>query len=208
MAPRQKIQIIWMMLQRDLRKYPKLMKYCQMIRREGYMTSTVKMVYSMEAVEEGIVMMKILMVLVVSDFSASEIPRMSLGEFFSGTVLFDLLHDLPTRDRSRRNRHSHPQNALSTTSLFSPFGLSLGGSLMDDFFNTGSSGFTSFSTINNSFGASSPGGANVKRTSTSTRFVNGKKITTKKVFDNGKETVMTYENDVLKSKTVNGIRKV
>ena len=42
-------------------------------------------------------------------------------------------------------------------------------------------------------------------TSMSTRFVNGKKVTTKKVVDNGVETVTTYENDVLKSQTVNGV---
>lgn len=45
----------------------------------------------------------------------------------------------------------------------------------------------------------------MKRTSTSTKFINGKKITTKKVSEGGQETVMTFENDVLKSKTVNGV---
>ncbi|KAG0721166.1 DnaJ subfamily B member 6 [Chionoecetes opilio] len=49
------------------------------------------------------------------------------------------------------------------------------------------------------------GGPGVKRSSTSTKFVNGKKITTKKVFEGGQETVMTFENDVLKNKTVNGV---
>jgi len=52
--------------------------------------------------------------------------------------------------------------------------------------------------LNNNFG----GGGNVKKTSTSTRFVNGKKITTKKVIENGKETTTVFENDVLKCKTV------
>ena len=28
-----------------------------------------------------------------------------------------------------------------------------------------------------------------------------------RVFENGKETVMSYENDVLKSKTVNGVNQ-
>ncbi|KAJ8951994.1 hypothetical protein NQ314_007612, partial [Rhamnusium bicolor] len=104
----------------------------------------------------------------------------------------DFDFDMHPRDR-RRNRHSHPQNALSTASLFSPFGLSIGGSLMEDFFNTGHpGGFTSFSTINSAFSnVAAPSNANVERTST--------------VYENGKETVMTYENDVLKSKTVNGI---
>jgi len=47
--------------------------------------------------------------------------------------------------------------------------------------------------------------AGVKRTSTSTKFVNGKKITTRRVFENGRETVHTYENDVLQQHTVNGV---
>ena len=45
----------------------------------------------------------------------------------------------------------------------------------------------------------------MKSTSMSTRFVNGVKVTTKKVMENGVETVTTYENDVLKSQTVNGV---
>ncbi|XP_072385125.1 dnaJ homolog subfamily B member 6-B isoform X1 [Diabrotica undecimpunctata] len=131
-------------------------------------------------------------------------PEDVFREFFGATV-FDLL-DPHARDRRRHNRHSHPQNALSSTSLFSPFGLQIGGNFMDDFFAPGphTGGFTSFSSINTSFGGA-PSNANVKRTSTSTRFVNGKKITTKKIYENGKETVLSYENDVLKSKTVNGV---
>jgi DnaJ family protein B protein 6 len=48
------------------------------------------------------------------------------------------------------------------------------------------------------------GGMNVSATSCSTKFVNGKKITTKRINSNGVESVETYENDVLKSRTVNG----
>jgi DnaJ family protein B protein 6 len=68
------------------------------------------------------------------------------------------------------------------------------------------SNFDSF--FSDSFSSSSMnmnGGGAVKRTSTSTTFANGKKITTKRVFENGVETVMKYENDVLKAKTVNGV---
>ncbi|XP_019868495.1 dnaJ homolog subfamily B member 6 isoform X2 [Aethina tumida] len=139
-------------------------------------------------------------------------PEDVFREFFGGCV-FDLLNDMHTgrhqSSHSRRsNRHSHPQNvALSNTSLFSPFGFTMGGSLVDNFFGgglAGNGGFTSFSSSTFS-NAGGPVSGNVKRTSTSTRFVNGKKITTKKVFENGKETVMSYENDVLKSKTVNGV---
>ena len=49
------------------------------------------------------------------------------------------------------------------------------------------------------------GGMNMRSSSTSTRIINGRKVTTKKVMDNGVETVTTYENDVLKSQTVNGV---
>ena len=46
---------------------------------------------------------------------------------------------------------------------------------------------------------------NMRSSSTSTRIVNGKKLTTKKETANGVETVTTYENGVLKSHTVNGV---
>nr|AEE61675.1 unknown [Dendroctonus ponderosae] len=147
-------------------------------------------------------------------------PEDVFREFFGGSTLSDVFggdlfgdfHEHHNHGHRRRHggshRHSHPQNALSST-LFSPFGVSLGGGFMDNFFGPGGGGFTSFSTINSTYtnGAvgGGGGGASIKRTSTSTRFSNGKKITTKKIFDNGRETVMTYENDILKSKTVNGV---
>ena len=49
-----------------------------------------------------------------------------------------------------------------------------------------------------------PGGANVKRISTSVKTVNGKRIETKRVVDNGVETVTVTENGKITSKTVNG----
>lgn len=45
--------------------------------------------------------------------------------------------------------------------------------------------------------------AYVKGAPTSTKYVNSKKITIKKAFKNGKEVIMKYENNVLKSKLVN-----
>lgn len=68
-----------------------------------------------------------------------------------------------------------------------------------------SSGFApgmSSSSMSFQFGGGGLGG-NVKKTSTSTKIVNGKKIITKKVIENGQETVTVTENGVLKSKTVN-----
>ncbi|XP_054287077.1 dnaJ homolog subfamily B member 6-like isoform X3 [Macrosteles quadrilineatus] len=131
-------------------------------------------------------------------------PEDVFREFFGGSPFQDLFG-------GSRQRHSHPSSTLST-SLFGPFGLGLGLGFEDMFGNAhaglpddgflGSAQFTSFSTSFGSGGGSNPA---VKRTSTSTRFINGKKITTKKVQENGKETVLQYENDVLTSKTVNGV---
>lgn len=71
----------------------------------------------------------------------------------------------------------------------------------DDLFS-GSSSMSSFSFGFN--GAAGGGGGNIKKTSTSTKIVNGKKVVTKKVVENGSETITVHEDGVLKSKTVNG----
>jgi len=63
-------------------------------------------------------------------------------------------------------------------------------------------GVTSFS--GTSFGGPTLGG-NFRSTSTSTKMINGKKIVTRKIVENGQETVMIEENGVLKSKKVNGV---
>jgi len=73
---------------------------------------------------------------------------------------------------------------------------------IDPFFS-GACSMSSFSFgTSNGFGGGN--GANVKKTSTSTKIVNGKKIVTKKVIENDTETITVTENGVLKSKTVNG----
>ncbi|XP_070496123.1 dnaJ homolog subfamily B member 6 isoform X2 [Chironomus tepperi] len=132
-------------------------------------------------------------------------PDEVFREFFGGSPLDEFFnpgfgrrpHANGNAGGSRHHRSSHPTNVMS------PF---LSFSLMDDMFShpfggMNSGGFTSLSTFSN--GGNHSG--NVKRISTSTSFVNGKKVTTKKVLENGVETVMSYENDVLKSKTVNGV---
>ncbi|CAH1115473.1 unnamed protein product [Psylliodes chrysocephalus] len=50
-----------------------------------------------------------------------------------------------------------------------------------------------------------PTSSYIRKVSTSTKILNGKKMTTKRIYENGKEVVMNYENDVLTSKTVNGV---
>ncbi|XP_071447052.1 dnaJ homolog subfamily B member 3 isoform X2 [Hetaerina americana] len=130
-------------------------------------------------------------------------PEDVFREFFGSDMGFPDLFQTGRRGGGANNRYSHPQNSLMSPFLNS-FGFGFGA--IDDLFATNGS-FTSFSSYHSGF--STPGGrpsasGAVKRTSTSTRFVGGKKIMTKKVFENGKETVMVYENDVLTSKTVNG----
>lgn len=75
----------------------------------------------------------------------------------------------------RHGRRSHPSTSL-TSSLF---GFGMPG--LDDIFahaNSNGNTFTSFSTFNSSLAG--PGSANMRSTTTTTRVVNGKKITTKK----------------------------
>ncbi|CAH2259264.1 dnaJ homolog subfamily B member 6 isoform X1 [Pararge aegeria] len=129
-------------------------------------------------------------------------PEEVFREFFGGSPFGELFADINGHSH-RGGRRSHPSTSL-TSSLFSPFGFGMQG-LDDIFAHAASNGntFTSFSTFNSSMAG--PGSANMRSTTTSTRIVNGKKITTKKVMENGRETVMSYENGVLKSKTVNGV---
>ncbi|XP_003701224.1 dnaJ homolog subfamily B member 6 isoform X2 [Megachile rotundata] len=120
-------------------------------------------------------------------------PEEVFREFFGDTSFENLFSSLTGTGVGRPfNRYSRPSsNSISTSSH------------LNNLFEGLSGNFTSFNTFTTIDGNN--GGGSVKRTSTSTRFINGKKITTKKVFENGKETIMSYENDVLKSKTVNGV---
>uniref|UniRef100_U5EYH9 Putative dnaj protein n=1 Tax=Corethrella appendiculata TaxID=1370023 RepID=U5EYH9_9DIPT len=129
-------------------------------------------------------------------------PEDVFREFFGGPFedIFRIHHHAQHYNNNRHHRNSHPQNIISSP-FMSPF---MSFNLMDDFFNMdggprgGGGGFQSLSEF-------SVGNGPVKRTSTSTTFVNGKKLMTKRIYENGTETIMSYENDVLKSKTVNGV---
>lgn len=115
-------------------------------------------------------------------------PDEVFREFFGGASPFD---DFFNPGQGRRHHH-HPQNGhpggsrqhsrTHQPNIMSPF-FSL--SLMDDMFAPHAfgmnSGFTSLSTFNGgAMMAGGGGGGNVKRISTSTSFVNGKKVTTKR----------------------------
>jgi len=111
----------------------------------------------------------------------------------------------------RRNQNQmSPFGSLGGFGFGMPgFGMGFGGSLFDQLdggFGGGSS-IQSFSS--SSFGGMGMGpGMAMKSSSSSTRFMNGKKLVTQKVVENGVETLTTYENDVLKSQTVNGVPQV
>lgn len=66
----------------------------------------------------------------------------------------------------------------------------------------GGGGFTSFST--SSFGGGGGGMGNFRSVSTSTKIVNGRKITTKRIVENGQERVEVEEDGQLRSITING----
>lgn len=96
--------------------------------------------------------------------------------FTAKMYFFFFFHNSLDMGYNRRSghRHSHPQNTM--LSFMSPF---MGVSLMDDFFSQtpSSNGFSSISSMSFS---NAPGNSNMKRTSTSTTFVNGKKLMTRK----------------------------
>nr|XP_018904800.1 PREDICTED: dnaJ homolog subfamily B member 6 isoform X2 [Bemisia tabaci] len=127
-------------------------------------------------------------------------PQDVFREFFASNFPFMDIFGSNSRHSSSRNNGGRHGNQLS--SLFgNPFGL---GFDTPDFFSDCGQG--QWSSISTSYGSPSTNGpVTFKKTSTSTRFINGKKITTKKIVEGGKETVMQYENDVLTSKTVNGV---
>lgn len=67
----------------------------------------------------------------------------------------------------------------------------------------GGGGFTSFSST--SFGGGGGGSmGNFRSVSTSTKTINGRKITTKRIVENGQERVEVEEDGRLRSLTING----
>lgn len=94
---------------------------------------------------------------------------------------------------------------------FSSFGSSsrMGPNRFFSFPSTGVD-FTSFSMgglngMDSMGGGGGGGGSNFRSVSTTTRFVNGKRTTTKKIKENGQERVEIEEDGVLKSVIINGV---
>lgn len=94
------------------------------------------------------------------------------------------------------NQNRRPRDPFAG---FPSFGFSSSFGFGEDPFGSNSSSFFQ------SFGGGGfGGGGNFKSTSTSTKVVNGKTITTKKTIENGKETVEEWEGNTLKRRVVDG----
>lgn len=125
-------------------------------------------------------------------------------------VFRDFFGNDPFADIFGRNSNRN-QNALNQQMFFNPFAQFSAinsdpfAEFSDPLWGDGVSSFTTFSSSAafNDLGNR----PNVKRTTTSTKIVNGKKIETRKVFENGQETVTVTENGVVKSKSINGVQQ-
>ncbi|XP_018409499.1 PREDICTED: dnaJ homolog subfamily B member 6 isoform X5 [Nanorana parkeri] len=132
-------------------------------------------------------------------------------DFFGGRdpFSFDLFADDPFDDFFGNRRGQRGSRNRAGGPFFSAFGgfpgFSTGFSPFDSGFTTsfgsiGHGGFSSFSS--SSFGGSGMG--NFKSVSTSSKIVNGRKVTTKRIVENGQERVEVEEDGQLKSLTING----
>ncbi|XP_053464820.1 dnaJ homolog subfamily B member 6 isoform X1 [Nycticebus coucang] len=145
-------------------------------------------------------------------------PEDVFREFFGGRdpFRFDFFED-PFEDFIGNQRGLRGSRTRGTGSFFSGFsGFPPFGSGFSSF-NTGFSvgfpaGFSSFGSLDHggltSFSSTSFGGSgmgNFKSVSTSTKIVNGRKITTKRIVENGQERVEVEEDGQLKSLTINGV---
>ncbi|XP_063777976.1 dnaJ homolog subfamily B member 6 isoform X2 [Pseudophryne corroboree] len=130
-------------------------------------------------------------------------------DFFGGRDpfsfdLFDPFDDFFGNRRGHRGNRNRPGGSFLTGfggfpsfgPSFSPFD----SGFTSSFGSLGHGGFTSFSS--SSFGGSGMG--NFKSVSTSTKMINGRKITTKRIVENGQERVEIEEDGQLKSLTING----
>uniref|UniRef100_A0A671MBE4 DnaJ homolog subfamily B member 6-like n=1 Tax=Sinocyclocheilus anshuiensis TaxID=1608454 RepID=A0A671MBE4_9TELE len=136
-------------------------------------------------------------------------------EFFGGRDPFadfaGFFADDPFEDFFGGRRHRGVSRSRTTGSFFpgfSPFGSPFSGfdAGFTPFGPMGGGGFTSFSS--SSFGGGGGGGGgggmgNFRSVSSSTKFINGKRITTKRIVENGQERVEVEEDGQLKSLAVN-----
>ncbi|XP_062954610.1 dnaJ homolog subfamily B member 6 isoform X3 [Cynocephalus volans] len=131
-------------------------------------------------------------------------------EFFGGRdpFAFDFFED-PFENFFGNRRGPRGSRSRGTGSFFSAFS---GFPSFGSGFSSFDTGFTSFGSLGHggftSFSSTSLGGSgmgNVRSISTSTKIVNGRKITTKRIVENGQERVEVEEDGQLKSLTINGV---
>ncbi|XP_076829639.1 dnaJ homolog subfamily B member 6b isoform X2 [Brachyhypopomus gauderio] len=131
-------------------------------------------------------------------------PEDVFREFFGGRDPFaDFFGDDDFFGGGRRHRSMRSWSSAPFTHGFGGFppfgGFSSFDSGLSSFGSLGGGGFSSFSS---SVGGG--GGGNYRSVSTSTKFINGRKITTKRIVENGQERVEVEEDGLLKSLTVDG----
>ncbi|CAH2005403.1 unnamed protein product [Acanthoscelides obtectus] len=127
-------------------------------------------------------MMTDFVILEDSAYLTSEILKIFSGEFFGGSIseIFGLTSP-SRRDSSRRGSNL-------SSSVFAQF------NDIDSIFGA----------VERSFAGVPNQGTYVRQMSTDTQIINGKKTTTKRIIENGKEIIEKYENGVLTFKSVNG----
>ncbi|KAL7880921.1 hypothetical protein SRHO_G00031750 [Serrasalmus rhombeus] len=140
-------------------------------------------------------------------------PEDVFREFFGGRDPFaEFFGDDPFDDFFGGGRRHRGMRSRTADSFFGGFGgfpsFGHGFSGFDSGFTSfgpvGGGSFTSFSSSSFGGGGGGGGGGNFRSVSTSTKFVNGRKITTKRIVENGQERVEVEEDGQLKSLTVNG----
>ncbi|XP_014718063.1 dnaJ homolog subfamily B member 3 [Equus asinus] len=135
-------------------------------------------------------------------------PAEVFREFFGGQdpFSFDFFGD-PLENIFGGRRNAQGSRSRGSTNLFSSFSEfpMFGGA-----FSSFDAGFPSFGSLGNgglssfSMSCGSGGAGNFTSLSTSTEIVNGKKITTKRIIENGQERVEVEEDGELKSLVING----
>uniref|UniRef100_W5N3U0 DnaJ heat shock protein family (Hsp40) member B6 n=2 Tax=Lepisosteus oculatus TaxID=7918 RepID=W5N3U0_LEPOC len=142
-------------------------------------------------------------------------PEDVFREFFGGRDPFADFFDDPFEDffGSRRGQRGVSRSRPGGSFFhgfggFPPFGAGFSGfdSGFTSFGQMGGGGFASFSSTSFGGGGGSVSGGgmgNFRSVSTSTKIVNGRKVTTKRIVENGQERVEIEEDGQLKSLTIN-----
>ncbi|XP_043604257.1 dnaJ homolog subfamily B member 6-like [Bombus pyrosoma] len=123
-------------------------------------------------------------------------------EFFR-TTSFEFPNPIGVSVHLGPSVHSHPSSNSIRPPFFGSFEFHpFGFPRFNNSFQVLPGSFTWFNTNRSRVGSIS---TMIRQTSISTQFIHGKKITIQRIFENGMEIIMAYENGVLRSKTVNGV---